>query len=177
MKTRQIHCLPKPRAASGVTADWLPLTKERGVKLFSMGYTKAHVVKEARIMAKAARLGLGPQVYSVVFVKELGKRRWGIEVEIANILDYGDISMDDQALVDIRRRIRKTMRLINADVRPENIGMARGKLVVTDWTLARLVPVERMTSKMKRHYAKKPLNESATTRASLCPHDFNIAGY
>ena len=169
---RTVGCLPGSDAPEGSTAEFLRLTKKRGVKLFRSGYKLAHVRKEAEIMAKAAKLGLGPKVYGLVQVWDGKVVRYGIEVAVVHVVGYATCLCPDR-LSSLRKRIRKSLGLLAVDVRPDNVGITdRGVLVCIDWSLARLVPIALASKSMKRRYTKRTLNDDPDVpRCSLAPND------
>lgn len=133
------------------------------VKLFEAKYSKTHVVREYRIMRKAARLGLGPQVYGVVCHKPRDSVRYGILVQRVDVRDY-TCPPHGEELSQLRRRILRLIGLYNIDVRPENVARQGNRLICIDWSLARLIAQDTKMSTKKRAYIRsqyyhRPLND------------------
>lgn len=174
LSIRDIGCLPTWRAPEGSTAEFLRLTKQRGVKLFRDGYTLAHVSKEAEIMLQAAKLGLCPKVYGLVRVKDGDVERYGIEVQVIHVITSCAGARHKAGQIErLRARIKEKMGLLAVDVRCDNVGiLPNGRLVCIDWSLARLIPVDRATKLMRRAYLTRPLNYlSSVSLKSLAPND------
>lgn len=133
------------------------------VKLFEAEYSKTHVIREYRVMCKAARLGLGPQVYGLVCYKYREFVQYGILVQKVDVRDY-TCPPHGEELSQLRRRILRLMGLYNIDVRPENVAWQGNRLICIDWSLARLIAQDTKMPTKKRAYIRsqyyhRPLND------------------